>query len=123
MSVGRVSLLMELLNRFTDLLHDLRMPLLSRRALRINCRSRFLVASGKDLCKVGAGLLAFDFPSEPVFLLLVSVGRVEAEKQPVEETGEHADEDEEADSDGVAFGVLQTVICELDGRGVGRHTR
>ena len=55
---------------------------------------------------MGAGLFTFDFPSEPVFLLLVSIGRVEAKEQPVEETGKHADEDEEADGDGVALGVL-----------------
>ena len=59
------------------------------------------------------GFLTFDFPSETVFLLLVAVDRIKAKKQPVKETGEHADEDEEADGDGEALCVLQTIIYKL----------
>lgn len=70
-----------------------------------------------------AGFLTLDFPSEPVFLLLVAVDRVKAKKQPVEETGEHQDEDEKADGDGEALSVLQAIIYELYCGGVGRHTR
>jgi hypothetical protein len=121
--MGRVSLLMQLFNGLADLLHNLRVPLLSSRALISNRRSRFLVASGKDAREVVAGFLTFDFPSEPVFLLLVSVERVEAEKQPVKETDKHADENEKADGDGEALGVLQAIIYKLYCGGVGRHTR